>query len=437
MNIRKYSNGKGIIVLLILLICSVIFYYQTQKIGFHEDEVYSIASAVNPDNGLMTAYKNNTFMDNGVPVWKTKQDVTDFMTLANEDYFNLEAIYHNQSIDNHPPFFYLLVHGSAMLLGGEFSKYTVFLVNLLAFIGSCFVIGRILKRLGKTNVIAAVLILYGLSMGTISMVLYQRMYMALTFFILLYFLYSIELYQNGFLFDGKRILRLGIVTVLGFLTQYFFAVYAVVVFLIMLAEMAREKKWGRMAKYTIVHILYGVTGILLFSPRIEHLLHSDRGLSNLANSNYWDNLVAYLKHLAYAFTVSGHLFIVVAGLFFILILAVFVRISPDKRFILLLTVLPSMAFFFVTVKLTSFQELRYIMPVIPFLVIALFYASDDVLKFKYKNIIMTAVSILLAVNGMVCSKPKFLYEDYGACLEIARENREKSFVFLNDNFLPT
>ena len=70
MNIRKYSNGKGIIVLLILLICSVIFYYQTQKIGFHEDEVYSIASAVNPDNGLMMAYENNTFMDNGVPVWK-------------------------------------------------------------------------------------------------------------------------------------------------------------------------------------------------------------------------------------------------------------------------------------------------------------------------------------------------------------------------------
>ena len=53
------------------------------------------------------------------------------------------------------------------------------------------IITKILKLLEKENLIIATLIFYGLSMGTISMVIYQRMYMLLTFFILLYFYYSL------------------------------------------------------------------------------------------------------------------------------------------------------------------------------------------------------------------------------------------------------
>ncbi|CZT57138.1 hypothetical protein BN3661_01821 [Eubacteriaceae bacterium CHKCI005] len=434
MKINKYINGKGIIVLLILVICSVIFYYQTQKIGFHEDEVYSILLAVNPDNGLMMPYDSDILTEHNNPVWKTREYVTDFMTLAKDNYFNLGAIYHNQAIDNHPPFFYLLVHGSAMLLGGGFTKYCVFLVNLLAFLGSCFVITRILKLLGKSNLTAAVLILYGLSMGTISMVLYQRMYMTLTLFILLYFYHSIGLYQSGFAWNKKRTVWLGIVTVLGFLTQYFFAIFAAVLFLILLVKMIQEKKWISVRKYIISHVLYGAAGILLFPPCIDHLLNSDRGLSNLANSNYWSNFLAYLKHLAYSFTVSESLFYLAAILFLALIVTALWRTSSEKRFVLLLMILPGIVFFLVTVKLTSFQELRYIMPVLPFIVMTLFYGADELLHLKYQSVIMTAVSILLVINGMVWSKPKFLYEDYRACLEIAQQNKEKSFVFINDNY---
>lgn len=109
----KFSSlwrKHAVIVLLLAVIGLVTCFYQTQKMGFHEDEVYSIASAVNPGNGLMTAYG-----------------------------------------DNHPPFFYLLVHFSALLLGGGFSKYTVFLVNLPALLASCLVLVALLRRLVQSN----------------------------------------------------------------------------------------------------------------------------------------------------------------------------------------------------------------------------------------------------------------------------------------------
>ena len=69
-------------------------FYQTKKVGFHEDEGYTIASSVNPTNGLMVAYDESENTDG--PVWKTREFVKDYVTLAPENIFNFWALYHNQ-----------------------------------------------------------------------------------------------------------------------------------------------------------------------------------------------------------------------------------------------------------------------------------------------------------------------------------------------------
>ena len=411
--------------------CGIIFFYQTKKVGFHEDEMYTIASSVNPDNGLMTAYgEDNT------PKWISKEYVKNYMTLSHNNYLNFRSIYMNQAYDNHPPFFYTLVHFSSILFNGEFTKYNAFIVNLIAFILSCIVITKILKLLVKENLTIAILIFYGLSMGTISMVIYQRMYMLLTFFILLYFYYNLKIYKNDFSLNKKTIIQLGIITVLGFLTQYFFAIYAFLIFALMIIKMIRSKKDKKIIlKYVISHIIYAVIGIALFVPCIYHLFFSSRGLSNLGNSNYFSHFYDYLKHLAYAFTVNNSnviLMLLVLLLFFIGLIFL-IKKSKDK-FVILLTIIPSIIYFFITVKLTSFQELRYIMPVIPFVCITLFLIFDSILEFKYKNAVIILIAIILSINGLIFSKPKFLYEEYNDCLKIAEQNQDKSFVYVYDNF---
>lgn len=425
-NIKKF-----IIIILISIMCGIIFFYQTKKVGFHEDEMYTIASSVNPDNGLMTAYgEDNT------PKWISKEYVKNYMTLSHNNYLNFRSIYMNQAYDNHPPFFYTLVHFSSILFNGEFTKYNAFIVNLIAFILSCIVITKILKLLVKENLTIAILIFYGLSMGTISMVIYQRMYMLLTFFILLYFYYNLKIYKNDFSLNKKTIIQLGIITVLGFLTQYFFAIYAFLIFALMIIKMIRSKKDKKIIlKYVISHIIYAVIGIALFVPCIYHLFFSSRGLSNLGNSNYFSHFYDYLKHLAYAFTVNNSnviLMLLVLLLFFIGLIFL-IKKSKDK-FVILLTIIPSIIYFFITVKLTSFQELRYIMPVIPFVCITLFLIFDSILEFKYKNAVIILIAIILSINGLIFSKPKFLYEEYNDCLKIAEQNQDKSFVYVYDNF---
>ena len=468
---NKEKLKNIIIIILIAVMSGVMCFYQNKKIGFHEDEIYTITSSVNPYDGVMSPYgekDNNTIMierhiasdnifveiknainyvlnqndyneemselyNSQKPIWKTKEDVKKAVTLSTDNYLNLKSIYYNQTKDSHPPFFYVLVHFTSILFNGQFTKYCVFTVNIIAFIFSCFIIKKILELINKDNLIVGTLIFFGLSMGTITMVIYQRMYMVLTFFILLYFYLSIRLYKNDFKLTPKLNLALGVTTVLGFLTQYFFAIYAFFIFILMIMKMIKDKKYKEIVKYIGFHILYAIIGILIFVPCLNHLLFTDRGISNLANSEYFKHLYEYVEHLLYAFTIKDNMILMVIIFIFFIAGIMYLYKNTKMKFIVLLTTIPSIFYFLIAVKLTSFQELRYIMPMIPFVSIALFLILDNIFKFKYKNVIIIAIAILLVLNGMIFSRPKFLFEEYKESLEIAEENKDKSFVFVYDN----
>ena len=99
MKIEKNKLENILIVITIIIIVGIIFFYQTQKVGFHEDEAYTITTSVNEDNGLMTAYKDNELPENEKPEWKTKELVKNNVTLAPKNYLNIWAIYQNQMYD--------------------------------------------------------------------------------------------------------------------------------------------------------------------------------------------------------------------------------------------------------------------------------------------------------------------------------------------------
>jgi len=285
------------------------------------------------------------------------------------------------------------------------------------------------------NLIISILILYGLCMGTISMVLFQRMYMLLTTFIMLYFYLSLKIYKNDFEFDKKLKIQLGIATVLGFLTQYFFAIYAFFIFAIMIVEMIRNNKQDKIPMYLGYHVLYALIGILLFVPCLKHLLFSDRGLTNLGNTGYFDHLLMYLKHLAYAFNINQNLPLLIGIIFTLFAIGtVYYFVKSKDKFIPCMLVIPSIFYFLIAVKMTSFQELRYIMAVIPFVVLTFFFILDDLITVKYKDIIFAIMAIVIVSIGFISSKPKFLYENYKEILDIANSNSEKSFVYVYDNF---
>ena len=108
------------------------------------------------------------------------------MTIQPSDIFNFVPVIWNQSRDVHPPLFYLLVHIVSSLFLGTFSKYIVFSINIIFYILTCIYIYKIFKLYKKEKAGIIAVILYGLSIGAISTVMLQRMYMMMTFFVHLY-----------------------------------------------------------------------------------------------------------------------------------------------------------------------------------------------------------------------------------------------------------
>lgn len=454
-------------IIIILFMTCIIIFFQTKKQGYHEDEVYTISTSVNPYDGLVypygekeartillekyvynknilkeiknvihfflnqKEYKNEIecIQENQRPVWKTREEINDYMTLKKENYFNFKGIYYNQAKDNHPIIFYILVHISSILFNGEFNKYVTFFVNIIAFIISCFIIINILKKIKREDLTIATLILYGLSMGTISMVIYQRMYMLLTMFILLYFNYNLKIYLNDFNISKKDIFCLGIICLGGFLTQYYYAIFAINIFVLMCIKIIKEKKYKDLKKYILIHIIYAILGIMIFVPAIYHMFFTKRGILNIKETSYIKNVINYLKHLTFIFTIKYQIILLI-----IILGNIYLMKKTNKKFEILILSVPSITYFLLVAKLTSYQEFRYIMPIIPFLTLNIIFILDSALKTKYREKIIVIIAIILVGNGFTNSYPKFLYEEYKECLKIAEENKEKLFVYVDNNY---
>ena len=74
------------------------------------------------------------------------------------------------------------------------------------------------------------------------------------------------------------------------------------------------------------------------------------------------------------------------------------------------------------------------MPIIPFVVMILYLGLSTLIDVKYKEAVFIGLSIILVLNGLITSTPKFLYKNYNEAIKIAEENKEKSFVYVYDNF---
>ena len=263
----KYLKENKFIILTIVILCGLMFYFINQKQGFHEDEIFSYGSSnykydnvyrwfgyaeANQDilykqvltgslsnriNNLIK-YKTNIeqfnkdeILSKEIPTWKYKDEALEYLAIQKEDIFNYFSVYQNQARDVHPPFFYYLVHLTSTLFYNNFTKYIVFSINLVFFIGVLLIIKKIVESLNHKELVIPTMILYGASMGCISTVMFQRMYMMVTFFSILYLYFIIKFIKNDFKIKDKFWFILTII--LGFLTQYYFCIYIVLIFIIL------------------------------------------------------------------------------------------------------------------------------------------------------------------------------------------------------------
>lgn len=464
---KKWFSQNKWFLLTVFFLCILMFYFINQKQGFHEDEIFSYGSSnyrydnvyrpygyaeasqdvfynqVWNSKNKITNIKNYFFhydtlkkdetLSKEIPIFRQKEDALTYLTIGKGDVLNYFSVYYNQARDVHPPLFYFLVHFVSTIFYGQFSKYIIFTINLVFFVGTLWIIKKIMEKLDIKKMAIPTMILYGASMGCISTVMFQRMYMMLTFFSVLYLYLTIKFVQEDFKIEKKYP---WIFTILfGFLTQYYFCIYIVFVFLLVSAYLFAKKEYQKLGRYFLVHVIAAVIGILFYPASIYHIFFSYRGLGDGREvaKPIIQSCIYYFSQIYKLFGMK-HLLFLILVLYFILILKNKAKIDREKIFYCSLIFLPSVMYLFTIAKIAPFlgedYTSRYIMLLFPIIAVGVAYLFSFATK---KQGIFFTISLLLSVNGLYYNEPVYLYKDYQKAMDIATTYKDDYFVYVYDN----
>lgn len=458
---EKHKIYNAIFYSLMIVIFCVMYYFMSQKEGFHEDEMFSygssnykydnvfqpygdkdyINSVINEEifnngniiNNIAYYLKNpNIFIkkleekqSNEKPIWKTKEEAIEYVTIQPNDILSLFSIYYNQSRDAHPPLFYFIVHIVSIFFLGNFSKYIIFIINIGLFIGCFIIIRKIFKLFDREILALPTVILYGLSIGAISTVIFQRMYMLLTFFIMYYTYINLYIVKNNFNIDKNTKIKLMITVILGFLSQYYFCIYALFMFGIMQIIMLIRNKKNNCKILLLSYIKSACIGVLLFPASIYHIFFSYRGISNISNQY---GIGDFFNILCQAYSCN-----IILGFFIvIIIIIVSANILKIKKDYFLPVLLFSITGYIIVVsKISPYLDLRYIMGILPIVAIIIILTINYICKSKWK--IISFILLVIAIINLTNNFPKYLYKGYNENIEIAKENNNLKFIYIEDN----
>ena len=382
------------------------------------------------------------------PVWITSGQFRDYVTVDGSDAFDYLSVYFNVKDDNHPPVHFMLLHTMSSLFSGILSPWLGCTINLICVGITLWLLLRLGRKLseifgmeeqGRLLGILAVL-LYGLSTGALASVLLIRMYCLLSCLCVALLSMHVEKWkEHGFDRSNKGLIA---ITVLGFLTQYFFLFYCILLAAVTAVGLLCSKRIRELWIYIRSMVVAAVIGLVLFPFAIADVFSSGRGveaLDNLASgfAGYGARLLAFARILADR-TVGDML--LGAGCATAVVLAVVLwyrrhrgqetGMTQAVRGILCMLIIPVVGYYLLASRMSPYLVDRYVMPMFP--MIALLFAlllcclGKRLAKasgWKERLVGIGLIALILVVQGLRLASydGEYLYRGYEQQEQLAEE----------------
>lgn len=373
--------------------------------------------------------------DTRTTTWVPGQDYRDYLAASESNTFNYASVYYNQRGDVHPPLYYIILHTICSVFQGSFSKWYALAVNMVFLILTIVLLYRMVDRhFGGTGMAAAVTAVYGLSVGILTNTVYLRMYAVLTFMTLFFFHEHLELAESGFEIKGKTKAKLMLAALLGFLTHYYFVIYAVAEAAVFVVWMGSEKRWRAIWKYVSTMAVTAVIGLCVWPYAIRHVFGGYRGYEAfqvVANREFY---FIKLKFILYQigqqlFGGQGQWVLLPIGMALMLVLAAVNRRSRNYTGKTMLLLIPAAFYIVLVSQIVPLYVERYFMNMFPMCsLLAVFgvrelvsavlgqkrIAGSKIGRHKDKVCLWAAVLaalILALINNGLVNTPGYLYTD--------------------------
>lgn len=421
-----------------------IVYWGNQKANFHVDEfwTYDLSNNIDTFPSYIDGKKYSGF--------ECFQEY--LMPSDDSERFNYKMVYHNQSMDVHPPLYYFFIHTICSIFPEQFSMWYGIGFNIFCVIIINFLLYGLSYTITKDKALAfLVTIINGTSIMTINTALYIRMYALKTVFILaISWLYC-------WYYNKKKDRRFWILTyfltVCCVMTHYYTLVYLFFLNCFYGIKLLMEKNKKEFTHLCIDYTVAGVTCVGLFPSMIKHILSSNRGREAIKNMLVGDSF--FRKTLKLVNIIDEQLFhgtialVIALGILFVIIEMkkkhinkrnILLSILKSRKICLLFS---AVCYVIIIAKIAPFQSNRYIMAISwIFLVLficelysCLHYALD---KIKVNAKVIPAVVCILIFIGNIAfirdsSQLAQTYTDTQKYLDIADQYSDQSAICVYDD----
>lgn len=399
----------------------------------------------NRGNSKLLSYKADVYEE---PAWITSGQFRDYVTVDGSDAFDYLSVYFNVKDDNHPPVHFMLLHTMSSLFPGTLSPWLGCTINLICVGITLWLLLRLGRQLseilgmeeqGRLLGILAVL-LYGLSTGALASVLLIRMYCLLSCLCVALLSMHVEKWkEHGFDRSNKGLIA---ITVLGFLTQYFFLFYCILLSAVTAAGLLCSKRMRELWIYIRSMVVAAVIGLVLFPFAIADVFSSGRGVEALDNltsgfAGYGARLLAFARILTDR-TVGDLL--LGAGCATAVVLAVVLWYRRHKgqetgtpravRGILCMLITPVVGYYLLASRMSPYLVDRYVMPMFPMIALLLALLLCCLGKrlakasgWKERLVGIGLMALIIVVQGLRLASydGEYLYRGYGQQEQLAEE----------------
>lgn len=285
--IRRFPHTVPLALIVLLAIqIGLCLWFASHKAGLFQDESYTFFLA----NGwwLDSSPQQGFIYHDGEP-WHSWTSVQSFLGI------DFSKLYLNQASDNHPPLYYLLFSFAYSLFPGSSDPIIGCALNTIFSVISTLLVYALARQLGTSEELALGLsFIWAINPGMINSMLYLRMYCLLTVFFLAASVLAIRSLSEEAL-SWATAIALFSVSVAGFLTQYFFVLFAFPLYLICgICLLVRGRAWCA-AKFAGATVGGIACAVAIFPPSIGHLLASGRGKEALGRAATGDSFLAFFK----------------------------------------------------------------------------------------------------------------------------------------------
>ncbi len=444
------------LIFIIILIMQMIMmtYFAHIKEGYHVDELWSY--------GLANSYYfPHIFMEDNLDLnWVDGDFFKSYITVDEGERFTYDSVKFNMEHDSHPPMYFMILHTISSFFPSIFSKWFGLMPNILCYGISALMLYILSNKVFNNKYLALLpCVFWGFSKGAVSVVIYIRMYCMVTMWALCFAnLHYKMIFTKRQTF--KNLVLVTAFTFCGFMTHYFFIIFAFFGAAYYSLFLMFQKRWKDFGKYCCAMAVNFIFVLSLYPRAFRYLFTEGYGSSMVQQMSYFENWISNIK--SFANILDQQLFGYLGWKFLILlifIMAAYLSISFRRteniikvRFKLLgksifltqqsilcngFLVCSVVGYFIIVSKISPYLVDRYIFLIYPFiaLIMVLFavYAIKQCKFFQYGFAGVIIAMMFMTVKSYALGV-EYLYVGQKEYPQIAKEYEGTDCLFITFDY---